>query len=265
MDPVIRCTTLPSHSRSLKGFLFHFSRSSIQCYRLSHSELDDIEKEILLKMNLSDHRIKLWWKWRYLVPVESIHSPMLTLNVFNQRQHDNLKTYNTAFATLIRENSSCEKEVGTFNSDQTSQDTLYFDDMTGERIDVIGTACEVGDSYYDPERDILLLESFLNDDPSLSPPTQGNYLPEIRKELKVCEAKTDKSLIDDKFEPWVVSEHSVINLTLLELVCERQDKWKCVLTRLIDDLLALDSKVRFDISDRRLELTATFSIPTYSE
>ncbi|GJZ47471.1 hypothetical protein Tco_0601303, partial [Tanacetum coccineum] len=57
--------------------------------------------EILLKMNLSDHRIKLWWKWRYLVPVESIHSPMLTLNVFNQRQHDNLKTYNTAFATLI--------------------------------------------------------------------------------------------------------------------------------------------------------------------
>ncbi|GJV58550.1 hypothetical protein Tco_1459555 [Tanacetum coccineum] len=46
-------------------------------------------------------RIKLWWKWRYLVPVESIHSPMLTLNVFNQRHHDNRKTYNTASATLI--------------------------------------------------------------------------------------------------------------------------------------------------------------------
>ncbi|GJW34417.1 hypothetical protein Tco_0054449, partial [Tanacetum coccineum] len=58
--------------------------------------------EILLKMNLPDHRIKLWWKWRYLVPVESIHSPMLTLNVFNQRHHDNQKTYNTASATLIR-------------------------------------------------------------------------------------------------------------------------------------------------------------------
>ncbi|GKB96196.1 hypothetical protein Tco_0982333 [Tanacetum coccineum] len=35
--------------------------------------------------------------------------------------------------------------------------------------------------------------------------------------------------------------------------------------RLIDDLLAVDSKVRFDFSDQRLELTATFSIPTYSE
>ncbi|GJT82784.1 hypothetical protein Tco_1057126 [Tanacetum coccineum] len=58
-------------------------------------------QEIRLKMNLPDHRIKLWWKWRYLVPVESIHSPMLTLNVFNQRHHDNRKTYNTASATLI--------------------------------------------------------------------------------------------------------------------------------------------------------------------
>ncbi|GKC05450.1 hypothetical protein Tco_0997060 [Tanacetum coccineum] len=41
------------------------------------------------------------------------------------------------------------------------------------------TSPEVYDSYYDPEGDILLLEAFLNDDPSLPPPTQGNYLPEI--------------------------------------------------------------------------------------
>ncbi|GJZ46456.1 reverse transcriptase domain-containing protein [Tanacetum coccineum] len=59
------------------------------------------------------------------------------------------------------------------------------------------TSPKVNDSYYDPEGDILLLESFLNDDPSPPPPNQGNYLPEIRKELKVCEAKTDKSSIDE--------------------------------------------------------------------
>ncbi|GKB38324.1 reverse transcriptase domain-containing protein [Tanacetum coccineum] len=41
------------------------------------------------------------------------------------------------------------------------------------------TSPEVDDSYYDPGGDILLLEAFLNDDPSLPPPTQGNYLPEI--------------------------------------------------------------------------------------
>ncbi|GJW39081.1 hypothetical protein Tco_0064926 [Tanacetum coccineum] len=44
--------------------------------------------------------------------------------------------------------------------------------------------------------DILLLESFLNDDPS-PPPNQGNYLPKIQKELKFCEAKIDKSSIDE--------------------------------------------------------------------
>ncbi|GJU65328.1 hypothetical protein Tco_1247163 [Tanacetum coccineum] len=54
------------------------------------------------------------------------------------------------------------------------------------------TSPEVDDSYYDLEGDILLIEAYLNDDPS-PPPNQGNYLPEIRKELKVCEAKTDKS------------------------------------------------------------------------
>ncbi|GJU02178.1 reverse transcriptase domain-containing protein [Tanacetum coccineum] len=58
------------------------------------------------------------------------------------------------------------------------------------------TSEEVDDSYYDSEGDILLLESFLNDDPS-PPPNQENYLPDIQKELKICEAKTDKSSIDE--------------------------------------------------------------------
>ncbi|GJY45722.1 reverse transcriptase domain-containing protein, partial [Tanacetum coccineum] len=61
------------------------------------------------------------------------------------------------------------------------------------------TSPKVDDSYYDLEGDILLLEAYLNDDPS-PPPNQGNYLPEIRKELKVCEAKIDKSSIDESPE-----------------------------------------------------------------
>ncbi|GKA77920.1 reverse transcriptase domain-containing protein [Tanacetum coccineum] len=58
------------------------------------------------------------------------------------------------------------------------------------------TSPEVDDSYYDLEGDILLLEAYLNDDPS-PPPNQGNYLLEIQKELKVYEAKTNKSSIDE--------------------------------------------------------------------
>nr|GEW19711.1 reverse transcriptase domain-containing protein [Tanacetum cinerariifolium] len=59
------------------------------------------------------------------------------------------------------------------------------------------TSPEVDQSYYDLEGDILLLEAFLNDDPSLPPPNQGSYLPQVRKELKICEAKTDKSSINE--------------------------------------------------------------------
>nr|GEX08260.1 hypothetical protein [Tanacetum cinerariifolium] len=59
------------------------------------------------------------------------------------------------------------------------------------------TSSEVDQSYLNPERDILLLEVFLNDDPSLLLPNQGNYLPQVRKELKICEAKIDKSSIDE--------------------------------------------------------------------
>nr|GEU45742.1 reverse transcriptase domain-containing protein [Tanacetum cinerariifolium] len=40
------------------------------------------------------------------------------------------------------------------------------------------TSREVDQSYYNPEGDILLLEAFLNDDPSLPPPNQGMYLPQ---------------------------------------------------------------------------------------
>nr|GEV46537.1 reverse transcriptase domain-containing protein [Tanacetum cinerariifolium] len=62
------------------------------------------------------------------------------------------------------------------------------------------TSLEVDQSYLETEGDILLLEAFLNDDPSLPPPNQGNYLPEVRKELKICKAKSDKSSIDDPLE-----------------------------------------------------------------
>nr|GEY70183.1 reverse transcriptase domain-containing protein [Tanacetum cinerariifolium] len=59
------------------------------------------------------------------------------------------------------------------------------------------TSPKVDQSYLDSEGGILFLEAFLNDDPSLPPLNQGNYLPEVCKELKICEAKSDKSSIDE--------------------------------------------------------------------
>nr|GEZ70843.1 reverse transcriptase domain-containing protein [Tanacetum cinerariifolium] len=116
------------------------------------------------------------------------------------------------------------KEAITFNLDQTSRYSANYNDNSINRIDVIKMACEensdffikevdaflalkdnptspeVDQSYLDSEGDILLLEAFLNDDPSLPPPNQGNYLPEVHKELKICEAKSDKSSIDEPLE-----------------------------------------------------------------
>ncbi|GJW50813.1 reverse transcriptase domain-containing protein [Tanacetum coccineum] len=125
-------------------------------------------------------------------------------------------------------------EAITYNLDQTSRYSVNYNDMTANRIDVVELACEeysqevlgfsdviakeadaflalpmiqiiknktffppeVDESYYDPEGDILILEALLNSDPS-PPPNQENYLPEIRKELKICEAKTAKTSIDE--------------------------------------------------------------------
>nr|GEX14891.1 reverse transcriptase domain-containing protein [Tanacetum cinerariifolium] len=93
-------------------------------------------------------------------------------------------------------------EVVTFNLDQTSRYFANYNEMTANRIDIIDMACE----EYSQEvfgfsdviaRNILLLEAFLNDDPSLPPPNQGMYLLQIRKELKIYEAKNDKSSIDE--------------------------------------------------------------------
>ncbi|GJR33877.1 reverse transcriptase domain-containing protein [Tanacetum coccineum] len=128
-------------------------------------------------------------------------------------------------------------EAITYNLDQTSRYSVNYNDMTANRIDVVELACEeysqevLGFSDviasgnptpgYDPivsnssptltpfgDSDFLLLEeadAFLalavniqlhRNDPS-PPPNQGNYLPEIKKELKICEAKTAKSSIDE--------------------------------------------------------------------
>nr|GEV40616.1 reverse transcriptase domain-containing protein [Tanacetum cinerariifolium] len=118
------------------------------------------------------------------------------------------------------------KEAINFNLDQTLRYSTNYSDMTAKKIDVIDMACKehsqevLGFSdtilsgnptpYYDPivsttsltltpfrNSDFLLGEKHFNDDPSLPPHNQGNYLPEVRKELKIYKAKSDKSSVDE--------------------------------------------------------------------
>ncbi|GJX04673.1 hypothetical protein Tco_0190589 [Tanacetum coccineum] len=50
---------------------------------------------------------------------------------------------------------------------------------------------------YDPDGDILILEAFLNNEPPTPIPNQGDCSPETQEEIKLCEAKTVKSSIDE--------------------------------------------------------------------
>nr|GEV27615.1 reverse transcriptase domain-containing protein [Tanacetum cinerariifolium] len=124
------------------------------------------------------------------------------------------------------------KEAITFNLDQTSRYSANYSDMIAKRIDVIDMACEeysqdvLGFSdtissgnptpSYDPivsvtsptltpfgNSDFLLeeVDAFLAVEDKPTSSNFQNYLPEVHKELKICEAKTDKSSVD---EPLVV-------------------------------------------------------------
>nr|GEU31985.1 reverse transcriptase domain-containing protein [Tanacetum cinerariifolium] len=51
--------------------------------------------------------------------------------------------------------------------------------------------------YYNPEGDILLLEAIFNSEPLPPLSNHEQYMPSFNKELKVCEAKTVKSSVDE--------------------------------------------------------------------
>ncbi|GJW28985.1 reverse transcriptase domain-containing protein [Tanacetum coccineum] len=58
------------------------------------------------------------------------------------------------------------------------------------------TSSEVDPTYQDPEGDILILEAILNSEPPPPLPNHEQYMPGVRKELKLCEAKTVESSVD---------------------------------------------------------------------
>nr|GEZ81854.1 hypothetical protein [Tanacetum cinerariifolium] len=64
--------------------------------------------------------------------------------------------------------------------------------------------------YYDPEGDILLLKAILNSKPLPPLPNHEQYLPSYKKELKVCEAKTIKSSVDEPSEVELTSPSRVL-------------------------------------------------------
>ncbi|GJW69080.1 reverse transcriptase domain-containing protein [Tanacetum coccineum] len=69
-------------------------------------------------------------------------------------------------------------------------------------IDDEQISTEIDATYYDPEGDILILEALLNNDP-FPHPNQGDYLPEIQRDLKVVEPQKSSLEYATSYEPKV--------------------------------------------------------------
>ncbi|GJW74951.1 hypothetical protein Tco_0134321 [Tanacetum coccineum] len=96
-------------------------------------------QEILLKMNLPDHRIKQRWRWRHLVPVKSIHHPMLTLNAS--------KAAVTPLVVNCRMAASVILGAADINAFDSLVDLIGDEDSTDEDGD-IGVLVSLGDEIF---------------------------------------------------------------------------------------------------------------------
>ncbi|GJX17029.1 hypothetical protein Tco_0217861 [Tanacetum coccineum] len=70
------------------------------------------------------------------------------------------------FQNYVKANDAYSQEVLGFSDDFLREESIF-----PLALEDDPTLPEVDHSYYDSEGDILLLEAFLNDDPSLPPPT----------------------------------------------------------------------------------------------
>ncbi|GKG24039.1 hypothetical protein Tco_0392075, partial [Tanacetum coccineum] len=68
-------------------------------------------------------------------------------------------------------------------------------------IDDEQISTKINATYYDPEGDILILEALLNSDQLPPQPNQGDYLPEIQRDLKIVEPKKSSIEYAVSYEP----------------------------------------------------------------
>nr|GFB15986.1 reverse transcriptase domain-containing protein [Tanacetum cinerariifolium] len=92
-------------------------------------------------------------------------------------------------------------------------------------------APKINPFYYDPKGDILLLEAILNSEPLPPFPNHEQYLPSYKKELKVCEAKTIKSSVDEPLE----IELKDLPPHLEYVFLEGDNKWPVIIAKELGD------------------------------
>nr|GEU70413.1 reverse transcriptase domain-containing protein [Tanacetum cinerariifolium] len=174
---------MPKFGPSIKSLLTNKDK----LYELARTPLNEHCSAVLLKKFLE----KLGDLGKFLIPCDFLRMAEC-LALANLGTSINLMPFNPTpyYDPIISTTSLTLTPFG--NSDFLLEEVDAFLALEDDP-----TSPEVYQSYVDTEGEILFLEAFLNDNPSLPPLNQGNYMPEVRKELKICEAKSNKSSIDE--------------------------------------------------------------------
>ncbi|GJR77854.1 hypothetical protein Tco_0681912 [Tanacetum coccineum] len=118
-----------------------------------------------------------------LFPVDTITNPKKELKVSLPQ----VMLWRREYTSVLARRPS-DSNIG-WTRPQNTQ--LINDHMTANKIDVIRYG------GIDPEGDILILEAILNSEPPPPLPNHEQYMPGGRKELKLCEAKTVESSVNE--------------------------------------------------------------------
>nr|GEV25460.1 hypothetical protein [Tanacetum cinerariifolium] len=138
------------------------------------------------------------------------HKPSIPVPLILERSF--LKTRRALINVYAEESTlRINNEAVTFNLDQTSRYSANYTDITANRINVIDMAFE------EYSQEVL----------GFSDVIARMYLPQVRKELKICEAKNDKSSLDEppEFELKDLPPH------LEYAFLEGDDKWPVIIAK----------------------------------
>ncbi|GKE95088.1 hypothetical protein Tco_1579943 [Tanacetum coccineum] len=140
-------------------------------------------------------------KFSCMIGFEFIHVnffPLLYVNVMSKKFHNSIMKDKMVYKgdNVVGAVMNVPIFVGTFS---VVSDFAVLEDMNAYRDEGMGDVI-VGEPFLREvgiKKDIILPEAILNSEPSSPLPNHADYFPGNRKELKICEAKTDETSIDE--------------------------------------------------------------------
>ncbi|GJZ61876.1 reverse transcriptase domain-containing protein [Tanacetum coccineum] len=169
-----------------------------RCFlKTSHALIDVYECKITLRVGREAITFNLDQTSRYTANYNHITANRIDVIEMACEEHSQEVL---GFSNVISSGNPTPYYDPIFSTSSDSDFLLFEEADSFLAIEDDPTSLEVDPTYYDPDGDIILLEEILNSDPSPPPPNQGSHLPEIQKDLKICEANNEKSSVNESPE-----------------------------------------------------------------